>query len=109
MIQRIYHLDSINVSAGQAITKDSKLGNYGNTGQYSTGAHLHIEFDTDLNYPDYSPTLGTNSNIIKAGTDTVLNPANVMFVKKTAPDNQSIGGSSGSNCWVASDVAHAAY
>ncbi|MCL1948908.1 MAG: M23 family metallopeptidase [Turicibacter sp.] len=109
VVQRIYHLSSINVAAGQSITKDSKLGVYGNTGQYSYEAHLHIEFDTDMNYPTYSPTLGSSPNIIKAGTDTVLNPANVMFVKKSAPDNQSVIGSGSSNCWLASDVAYATY
>jgi len=109
IIQRIFHLDSISVTAGQKITKDTRLGYYGDTGLYSTGAHLHIEFDTDLVYYAYSPTLSGNSNIIMAGTNTTLNPAQVMFVKSTSPDYQKISGASGSDCWSASDIAYAYY
>ena len=109
VVQRIYHLNSINVSAGQNITKDTKIGDYGNTGQFSTGAHLHIEFDTDLNYPLYTPTIGSNSNILKTGTDSMLHPANVMFVKTSSPDYQTISGSSGSNCWISSDLSFGNY
>ena len=39
---RYYHLDKIYVKVGDKITKDTKLGLYGNTGT-SSGAHLHIE------------------------------------------------------------------
>lgn len=109
VIQRIFHLSSINVIVGQAVTKDTVLGKYGNTGIYSAGAHLHVEFDTDLNYPTYSPTLSGSSNIIKAGTDTVLNPVNVMFVKKTTPDFQTVTGSSSSDARTAADSAYASY
>ena len=41
-----YHLEKIYVEQGQEVTKDTKLGLYGNTGA-SSGAHLHIEIDTD--------------------------------------------------------------
>ncbi len=40
------------MKAGQKITKDTRLGLYGNTGA-STGDHLHIEIDTDTKYPNY--------------------------------------------------------
>ncbi|MCM1126623.1 MAG: peptidoglycan DD-metalloendopeptidase family protein [Lachnospiraceae bacterium] len=36
------HMDSLNVSAGQQITKGTVIGTTGNTGS-STGSHLHIE------------------------------------------------------------------
>lgn len=36
-----YHLDSIAVKAGQAVTANTKLGNTGTTGR-STGVHLHL-------------------------------------------------------------------
>ena len=43
---RYLHLDSLNVSVGQQVTKGQKLGVMGNTGN-SFGAHLH--FDVMLN------------------------------------------------------------
>ena len=109
VVIRYYHLASIAVSKGQSVTKDTVLGQYGNTGQFSTGAHLHLEIDTDLNYPTYSPTLGSNSNIIKAGTDTVLNPVNVLFKKTTSPDNQTASIQSGNSCVVSSDASFTTY
>ena len=109
LIQRLYHLDRIDVVKGQSITKDTRVGLYGNTGKYTTGAHLHVEFDTDVNYPTYSPTLSSSSNIIKAGTDSTLNPAQVMYVKNSAPDYQSVVGASNSNCWLSSDVSYPKY
>ena len=109
LIQRLYHLDRIDVVKGQSITKDTRIGLYGNTGKYTTGAHLHVEFDTDVNYPTYSPTLSSSSNIIKAGTDSTLNPAQVMYVKNSAPDYQSVVGASNSNCWLSSDVSYSKY
>jgi len=39
---RYYHLHTINVSAGDKVNPNSKIGTLGNTGQ-STGAHLHYE------------------------------------------------------------------
>ncbi len=104
LIQRLYHLERIDVSKGQSITKDTRVGLYGSTGKYATGPHLHVEFDTDVNYPMYSPTLGSSSNIIKAGTDSTLNPADVLYIKNTAPDYQSVVGASNSNCWLNSDI-----
>ncbi|MGP1909887.1 M23 family metallopeptidase [Metabacillus sp. JX24] len=91
LVFRYNHLDSIAVSKGTRVTKDSRLGNYGNTGKYSTGAHLHFEIDTDTVYYQYSPTLASSSNIIKAGTaGTVLSPRSVLYTKVSDPDNQSI-------------------
>jgi len=91
VVIRYNHLASIKVSKGQSVTKDTTLGIYGNTGKYSTDAHLHFEIDTDTAYYQYSPTLGTSSNIIKAGTaGTVLSPKNVLYTKNSSPDNQQI-------------------
>ena len=106
LIQRLYHLGRIDVVKGQSITKDTRVGLYGSTGQYATGPHLHVEFDTDVKYPAYSPTLGSSSNIIKAGTDSTLNPTDVLYVKNTAPDYQSVVGASNSDCWSSSDVSY---
>ena len=41
-VTKYAHMDSLNVSAGQAVTHGSAIGKSGNTGA-STGSHLHIE------------------------------------------------------------------
>lgn len=41
MIIRYFHLASISVKEGQAVTKDTKIGVMGKTGILSTGVHLH--------------------------------------------------------------------
>ena len=40
---RMTHLQSVLVETGQAVRKGQQLGTIGNTGAYSTGAHLHLE------------------------------------------------------------------
>ena len=103
---RYYHLDSIAVKVGQKITKDTKLGVYGNTGT-SSGAHLHVETDYDVQYPNYTPQMGKsgNNNVLRAGNDkTLLHPAKVLWVKTTAPDNQSVS-NSGYDTVASSDLA----
>lgn len=86
---RYYHLDKIYVKAGDKITKDTKIGLYGNTGS-SSGAHLHIECDTDVKYPNYTPQTSKSNDVLKAGVDSTLNPVDVLWVKTSSPDNQSI-------------------
>lgn len=109
VIQRSWHFDSLNVKKGDKITKDTRIGKFGDTGSYADGKHLHIEFDKDCNYPTYSPTFAGNTSIIKAGTDTTLNPTSVLYVKKTAPDYQSVIGSAQSNCWSQADIQFKQY
>ena len=60
----------------------------GNTGQYSTGVHCHIEIDTDTKYYDYVPGLAGDTNMLKKGVDSTINPIGVLFIKPTAPQNQ---------------------
>ena len=89
MTVRYYHLASISVKAGQAVTKDTVLGKYGNTGKYTTGAHLHVEMDTDTKYYNYAPGLKSSGSVVKAGVDTTVNPLDFICVKTTAPDSQT--------------------
>lgn len=90
VVVRYMHLASIKVSAGDKVTKDTVIGAMGATGKYVNGAHLHVEVDTDCEYPEYTPTLSRNSSICKAGTDTTLNPMKVFHIKTSAPDNQTL-------------------
>lgn len=92
IIMRYNHLASIRVRSKQKVNKDTVLGIMGNTGRYSAGTHLHIEVDTDARepYACWTPTLSGNSNIMKAGQDSTINPAEVLNVKVSAPDKQSI-------------------
>ena len=101
---RYYHLDKIYAKVGQKTTKDTKLGLYGNTGS-SSGAHLHIECDTDIKYPNYTPQIAKNSGILKAGTDSTLNPAIVFFAKASSPDWQEVF-DSGYDTVASSDLAY---
>ena len=103
---RYFHLDKIYVKVGQKITKDTVLGLYGNTGS-SAGAHLHLECDSDIKYPYFTPQVGKskNNDVLRAGTaSTLLHPANVLWVKTSAPDNQSVH-DSGYNTVAKSDLA----
>lgn len=40
---RIYHMSEVDVSKGQCVSALDQLGLQGNTGRFSTGAHLHLE------------------------------------------------------------------
>ena len=62
---RMFHLDSIAVRAGQTVKRGDVLGVYGNTGTNTSGPHLHVEFDTDVQYPQYAVGIKASGNIIK--------------------------------------------
>ena len=93
VVLRYFHLKSIAVKVGQKVDINTKLGVYGNTGKYSTGAHLHITADTDCEYFSYEPGLKSSSNIIKKGNaKTVINPMHLFHIKTTPPEKQSVSG-----------------
>ena len=104
---RYYHLDSISVKVGDKITKDSRLGYYGNTGS-SSGAHLHIEVDSDVKYPNYTPQTSQSNNVLKAGTDSTLNPVNVLWVKTSSPDSQEVS-DSGYDTLASTDLKYSSF
>lgn len=96
VIFRYFHLASIFVKAWQKVTKDTRIGYYGNTGSMKMGLHLHLEADTDTLYPLYSPTV-KNSNFLRgralgANDKTMSNPLDWMYCKTSAPDRQSLTG-----------------
>jgi len=101
---RMYHFAAIRVHVGQEVTKDTVIGFYGNTGANTTGAHLHIEFDTDINYPTLAygvlvqpmnRVINTQKEYQRAGglADSTIAPSTVWFVDY----NQQIKGAS--NGW----------
>ena len=49
----------------------------------------NFEIDTDCTYYNYSPQIGRNSGVLRAGIDSTLNPLDCLWVKPTAPDYQS--------------------
>lgn len=108
LVIRYYHLDKIYVKAGQKVTKDTRIGLYGNTGA-SAGAHLHIEIDMDTKYPNYTPQTSTSNNVLKAGIDSTIKPMLALWCKSTAPDYQSVIGSSTSDCYTKADITFNKY
>lgn len=83
---RMFHFDSINVKAGQTVKQGDIIGNYGNTGSTlvlgkKMGKHLHIEFDTDVQYPQYAVGIKEGGYIIRKGTvDSTVDPSNVWYL-----------------------------
>lgn len=93
IVVRYYHFDSRNVNKWDKVTKDTVLGLYGNTGTVGTGKHLHIEVDSDIAYPLYSPTV-LNSSLLRgrslgANDKTMSNPTEWIFCKTSGPDYQT--------------------
>ena len=101
---RYYHLESISVKVGQKVTKDTVIGYYGNTGA-SSGAHLHIEVDHDIKYPNYTPQTSRSNEVLKSGVDSTLNPVDILWCKTSAPDNQSVH-NAGYNTVTATDLSY---
>ena len=78
---RMFHFDQIYVQAGEYVTQSTVIGQYGNTGRYTTGPHLHIEFDTDTRWPCYAYGVASSGNIIKAGTiDSTKNANKIWYI-----------------------------
>ena len=105
IVLRYYHLKSIKVVKGQKVTKDTVIGLYGNTGA-SSGAHLHLEVDTDVKYPIYTPQVSSrnDNHVLRKGTaSTLLNPVHALWCKTSRPDYQSVV-SAGYNTVTKSDI-----
>lgn len=78
---RMFHLARIDCKVGQTVRAGTVLGEYGSTGAYSSGPHLHIEFDSDVRYPTYAVGIGQDGNVIKRGTiDSTLDPCKVLWL-----------------------------
>lgn len=90
LIGRYAHLKTISVYEGQHVKFGDVLGIEGNT---KTGDHhLHLEFDTDCRYFNYSPQVSSaddhkkpeEGNIIIQGyrdnRDSTINPSEIMYL-----------------------------
>lgn len=100
LIVRYNHFASINVKKGEEIKNNSAgviekvIGQYGATGQYVSGAHLHLEVDTDTQWPFFTPSLSVQSTLFKgtkfnANDKTMSNPLDWIYCKADAPDKQT--------------------
>jgi len=93
IIVRYFHFDIRKVNKWDKVTKDTVLGLYGSTGLVGTGKHLHIEVDSDIAYPLYSPTVLSSSLLrgrtLGANDKTMSNPMEWLFCKTSTPDFQT--------------------
>ena len=93
LVARYFHLEKIYLKLDQKVDINTIIAKYGNTG-FSTGYHIHLELDKDIKYWDYTPTIGSNQGGLKLGLKgskdiSTVNPADVLFLKKSYPENQS--------------------
>ena len=94
VVLRYFHLSSMSsLEVGDTVNTNTIIGYYGNTGsKQGMDPHLHLEVDTDTNYPLYTPTLSGNKGGLYAGTrgdgDTTIEPCTVLF--KSTILNQTI-------------------
>lgn len=93
---RMFHLSDIAVSAGEFVQQGQLLGHYGKTGAMVTGEHLHLEFDYDIAFPQYSYGVSSAGFIIKPGSvQSSIPPHKVLHLaegQKLSADKKSISG-----------------
>lgn len=94
VVLRYFHFALLAVKRGQILSKDTVLGRYGATGQLVSGAHLHLECDTDTNRPFYTPSLSGQSTFFRgrrlgAGDQSMQNPLEWLHCKASPPDSQT--------------------
>ena len=99
---RMYHLESIAVIPGQTVKQGDVLGVYGNTGANTSGPHLHVEFDTDVTYPQYAVGIKSSGRVIKKGTiDSTVDPSKVWYLGQGQTIRDGWGGDGVTSGWVA--------
>lgn len=81
LICRMYHMASETpCEVGYQVSRGESIGIMGTTGQYSSGVHVHVEFDTDTKYYNYGVPLAKDSNLIKKGVDSTVDPSDILYV-----------------------------
>lgn len=91
IIATFCHMADVIVKEGQRVTKDAVIGHVGNTGANTTGKHLHLQLDTDVDHPfGFCGGFGGSAYVLQKGPiDSTINPIHVLHVKESAPDYQS--------------------
>ncbi len=70
---RYFHMDEVTSNVGDIVSTSTIIGYSGNTGAWAFGNnHVHIEVDTDVNYPNHTPSLSstTAGGGLYAGNDS---------------------------------------
>ena len=70
------------VKAGDIVTTKTMLGYYGNTGAATSGAHLHIQFDTDTKHPLYCTGLSSKGHALlrRGSVDSTVDPVALLNI-----------------------------
>lgn len=90
------HLARINVRKGQKVTKDTRIGIMGHTGKFAGGkGHLHLQVHTDWDHPNWETGIYSTNMLRWCSYDSTINPADVLYTKRSAPDCQSVRTASG--------------
>lgn len=98
IVMRYFHLQSTpKLTPGQRVDMDTVIGTFSNTGILQAQGmkpHLHVEVDTDVSHPLYTPTLSRAAGGLYAGTrgsgNSTIDPCSVFFIKDSAPENQTL-------------------
>jgi len=70
------HMDKIYVKINDSVTINTLIGHESNIG--TQDPHLHIECDTDIKYPLYSPQVAGKGRLWKKGVDSSVNISEFM-------------------------------
>lgn len=88
VIARYMHMDKVLVKQGDKVTLDTPIGIEGKQGTKSY--HLHMELDTDTQYPTWTPQVSRGLSYWVHGMDSTVNPSLYLHQDskhKTLPDN----------------------
>ena len=78
VVARYMHLSKIMVKTGDVVKTGAPLAVEGKEG--TADYHLHIEFDTDIAYPRYSPQVAGTGGFWVKGTDSTIDPSHLFYV-----------------------------
>ena len=82
VIARYFHMSRLYIQTGQPVDTQTRIGLMSGYGIKPTSydIHLHIEFDTDIQYPCYSGSVAGGSIIRKGTATTMINPNEIFHI-----------------------------